>query len=232
MPLKLNEKNNAFQALSENFWVQSGLLHTAIVLSLLALSWISNLQRSTQPDRYEFEVVRPVTPENTPLVKETKPQEIQAINQPSANSKGKAVFGLNRNALVALDGADSAAEVKSGNTLAKEQDNETLNANDPDRVGVKPVDEFLVSKMPVLKNEFRVPYPPISRAKGIQGPVVLDLVIGADGKVKSAKVIDEPNAELGAAALAASQNIEFEPARMGAEAVPVRIRYIYRFILE
>lgn len=59
--------------------------------------------------------------------------------------------------------------------------------------------------------------------------VLLSLAIGADGRVAEASVTDSAGPELDSAAVAAAQRFEFEPARVGGEAVPVRIQYRYDF---
>jgi TonB family protein len=59
--------------------------------------------------------------------------------------------------------------------------------------------------------------------------VLLSIAIGVDGKVAEATVVESAAEELDAAAIAAATQFEFEPARIGADAVPVRIQYRYDF---
>jgi protein TonB len=86
--------------------------------------------------------------------------------------------------------------------------------------------------MPELKSEFRIPYPPEAKQKGIQGAVVMDILIDAQGTVRDAKLIEGPGSGLNEAALEAVKKFKFSPAFMQDKPVAVKIRYAYRFILE
>lgn len=127
---------------------------------------------------------------------------------------------------------DSASEeVKAGNTLAKTPDQEKLRPEDADSLPV-PTEEYLVTEMPKLAQEVRVAYPPDARQKGIEGPVVMDLLIDATGRVRDAKLLQGPDESLNQAALVAVRGFVFKPAMVQDKAVAVRIRYAYRFVLE
>jgi len=137
------------------------------------------------------------------------------------------VFGISPKAVASDEGVD----VKAGNTLAKAPDQETLKPGDLDALPI-PSEEYLVTKMPELRAEVRIPYPPESKKKGIQGAVVMDLLIDGLGKVREAILVEGPNQELSAAALAAARGFQFVAAQVKDKAVAVRIRYKYRFVLE
>ena len=97
----------------------------------------------------------------------------------------------------------------------------------------EPVAEsYEVAELPRLVNEVRVPYPKIARIRGVQGPVVLDIIVSSKGEVSSAKVVTSPSPELSEAALLALQKFRFRPARLKDKPVAIQIRYTYRFILE
>jgi protein TonB len=137
------------------------------------------------------------------------------------------VFGISPKAV----SSDEGVPVKAGNTVAKAPDQEVLKPGDPEALPV-PSEEYLVTNMPELKTEVRIPYPSESRRKGIQGAVVMDLLIDTIGKVRDATLVEGPDAELNNAALSAAKRFQFTPALIKNQPVAVRIRYTYRFVLE
>jgi protein TonB len=144
----------------------------------------------------------------------------------------RAVFGLNRDAITAEGAAsEAAAQVKLGNTVAKEQDNLKLNEDDPSKLPI-PADEFLVTQQPRLKSEVRILYPPEARKAGIEGRVVMDLLIDKAGKVRKVELVRGPGGGLDEAAMDAIQRFEFQPAEVQGQPVAVKIRYSYIFRLD
>lgn len=141
--------------------------------------------------------------------------------------KKRAVFGLSRKAITSEQGE----EVKAGNTTAKAPDQEKLRPGDEDALPI-PADEYLVTQMPVLKLEVRVPYPEEAKKRGVQGAVTLDLLIDGSGTVREVQLVQGPGFGLNEAAITAARQFRFEPARMDNQTVAVRIRYVYRFVLE
>lgn len=141
--------------------------------------------------------------------------------------KKRAVFGASRKSITSEDGES----VKAGNTVAKEVDTKKLTDKDVDSLPI-PADEYMVSAMPQIEVEVRAPYPPQAREKRIQGAVVMDLLIDAEGKVREAKLVSGPGSGLNEAALEAAKGFKFKPAQIQDQKVAVRIRYAYRFILE
>jgi protein TonB len=94
------------------------------------------------------------------------------------------------------------------------------------------VEDFQVTQMPILQDEVRIPYPGDSRTKGIQGAVVMDLLVDDLGRVRDAQLIEGPAEDLDAAALSAVKRFHFKPAYVHDQPVSVRIRYAYRFVIE
>jgi len=206
----------------DNAWTLSLLLHGGLSAILLVGAWMEFSPRATSTT-VEFSVVP--AKESTP----SAPYAVRTREAVAPKEKARAVFGVSRKAV--LSDSPSAVAVKPGNTVAKENDDETLRADDPDSLP-NPVEEFLVSSMPGLVDEVRVPYPPEARKQGLQGPVVMDILIDANGKVRDAKLLSGPGPSLEQAALAAVRNFQFRPAQVQGKAVAVRIRYAYRFVLE
>ena len=137
------------------------------------------------------------------------------------------VFGVSRKSLT----SETGEIAKAGNTLAKAPDQEKLNVNDPDSIPI-PTEDYLITKMPVLKAEIRIPYPPEAKKKGVQGAVIMDILIDSSGRVREVNLVDGPAPDLNSAAVTATKNFLFTPALMQEKAVAVRIRYAYRFVLE
>lgn len=201
---------------------QSILIHLGLFFIYLALQFKPNIKK-----KIDFEVIQYPIQVASPTV---------AIKPPTEEIKPKppekrAVFGVSRKAITATESSDNAAEVKQGNTVAKEQDDLTLDKDDADSLPI-PADDFLISQMPKLKSEVRIPYPVEAKKAGIEGPVVMDLLIDDQGKVRQVELIKGPGFGLNEAALAALKSFEFTPARIADKNVAVKIRYTYRFVLE
>jgi periplasmic protein TonB len=202
--------------------------HFSILISVLVFHWGSQLW-----DRwYSSQVIDLSVIEVPNATLKAKLQTAPPKEKPKPVAPARrAVFGVSKQSLNLASADPNSAEVKAGNTTAKAQDQEKLKADDPDALPI-PVEEYLVSQMPRLISETRIPYPPVAKKKGIQGPVVMDLLIDASGKVRESTLITGPSEDLNQAALAAIKNFVFEPAKIDGGAVAVKIRYSYRFVLE
>jgi TonB family protein len=84
---------------------------------------------------------------------------------------------------------------------------------------------------PRLQQFVQADYPPAALAQNIEGSVVLQLAINAEGRVTEARVLQGVGNGLDEAAVAAALRFTFEPARRGETAIPSSIRYRYRFNL-
>ena len=198
------------------------LIHAGLVVAYLVIVFTPRFQINLgATEEVPFEVIEAPRVAPMPLAPTAQPK-------PKA-SQPRAVFGLSRKALTSSD--SSAPEAKAGNTLAKTPDDTKLKDSDADSLPI-PTDDYLVSQMPVLVGDFRVPYPPDAKKAGIQGAVLMDLLIDAQGRVRQAQVIRPLFPSLDAAALEAAKNLVFKPARVSEQTVAVRIRYAYRFVLE
>ncbi len=85
---------------------------------------------------------------------------------------------------------------------------------------------------PQLLHFENAPYPPEAREQGLTAAVVMALRIEEDGSVGAAQVLEGAGHGFDEAALAAVNLFRFEPARLGEQAIPVVIRFTYRFALE
>lgn len=205
-----------------NPWMQSTMIHLGFfILIFVAIRLPEYLIKR----RIDFEVLQYPTQSTTPLQISPKIQE-----KPKLLEK-RAVFGVSRRAIVASDNQKDSAEIKQGNTIAKEQDDLTLNQDDADSLPI-PADSYLLTSMPKLKADVRVPYPRVAERAGIEGPVILDLLIDASGTVRKVDLVRGPGYGLDEAAVNAAQKFQFSPGHVGEKAVAVKIRYTYRFVLE
>lgn len=93
-----------------------------------------------------------------------------------------------------------------------------------------PVEEYLVTQMPSLKQEAAVAYPPEAKTKGVEGSVVTQLLIDEQGVVVDVQWIEGPEI-FKSAALKALKQFTFNPAKIGQEFVPVQITYRLNFKL-
>lgn len=204
----------------------SFLIHFSIVVFFAVLSWMfSNDLPQTQKIKVEIKEVVKEQP-----LQAVKAPEIELQRPPPTPAKAppKKVFGLNKNTLEG--GTTATVAIKAGNTVAKDIDQEKINPEDAEALPI-PTDEYLVTQMPILKSEVRIPYPAEARKKNIEGAVIMDILIDEKGKVRSTTLVQGPGYGLNEAALRAISQFEFTPAVVDKKPVAVKIRYSYRFIL-
>jgi protein TonB len=218
----LQSRSNALNPILRNPqspWLVSGLVHAALAAFIASMF----IHRASRTENLDITVIE--APKQDPKAMNiAKPEPKKEIEKP------RAVFGVSRKALTAP--TDTAAEeVKAGNTVAKTPDQEKLRPDDADSLPV-PTEEYLVTAMPKLASEIRVAYPAEAKQKGLEGPVVMDILVDATGRVRDAKLLQGPDESLNQAALAAVRGFMFTPAMVQDKAVAVRIRYAYRFVLE
>ena len=85
---------------------------------------------------------------------------------------------------------------------------------------------------PKLKKFVEATYPTEAYTQGLSGTVELEVVIGIDGKVKRATVVQTAGHGFDEAAVAAVQQFEFEPATRGGQPMASKARYPYVFELK
>lgn len=200
-----------------------GLLISAfILLQFKSANWVSK-------NKVDFEVI--VNPQVAPNVLNVVKPQATETQKSVPKEKPRQVFGVSRQALTVAEATPSTAEIKQGNTVAKENDQLKLNAEDADQIPI-PVDDYLVTEQVSLLKDVKIPYPAEAKQANVEGAVVMDLVIDAQGKVRSVHLIRGPGYGLNEAALEAVKSFLFRPARIRDQFVAVKIRYSYRFILE
>jgi len=214
--LQYRSKNNNALSLDDP-WIVSSALHGIALIVIAAVLVIGHHRKPNEVDIQILEM--PKLAEHPVRVIEPRAQQKE--------SRGREVFGISPRSVT----SDQGEEVKAGNTVAKAPDQEILKPGDPDLLPV-PSEEYLITSMPELKSDVRVPYPPEAQKRGIQGAVIMNLLIDDSGKVREVSLVEGPHAELNAAAMTAARDFQFTPAMIQKKPVAVRIRYVYRFVLE
>ena len=89
-----------------------------------------------------------------------------------------------------------------------------------------------LTKAPKLVTFVPADYPESEKTAGKTASVVLQIGIGADGKVTDAAVVQSAGPAFDAAALTAARRFVFEPAEIDDKPAPIRINYRYEFVLK
>ena len=93
-------------------------------------------------------------------------------------------------------------------------------------------DPIVADELPVLARDVKVVYPDLARDAGVEGRVIVHMLIGKDGRVLDAVV--DPNHSiimLDTAVLQAVRQMVFTPAFRNNRPVPVWVSRDYRFVL-
>ncbi len=116
-----------------------------------------------------------------------------------------------------------------GNTLAGKTPDTAV---DPSSVRPSPVPLYELDSQPTVIGDVRIPYPEDARSRGIEGTVVLSVLVDETGRVRTVKVVSGPGGGLDQAAAKAVERIRFRPALRKGQPVPAQITYRYTFLLD
>ena len=116
-----------------------------------------------------------------------------------------------------------------GNTLVGKTPDKATN---PASVMPSPVPLYELDSQPTVIGDVRIPYPEDARSRGIEGTVVLSVLVDESGQVRAVKVISGPGAGLDQAAAKAVERIRFRPALRKGQPVAAQITYRYTFLLD
>ena len=126
--------------------------------------------------------------------------------------------------------------VSGGNTLYGQP---SRTANDRDAAKPYKAERYVaasqVNELPSVSgrpDSLRPFYPEAARQRGVQGDVVLRLLIDADGSLAKVDVIGDPGAGLGAAGERAIRQFHFRPGKVGGQPVATTITYVLHFVLD
>jgi TonB family protein len=89
-----------------------------------------------------------------------------------------------------------------------------------------------VTVMPRLLRDSKPEYPEEAKKRGVEGKVVLELIVDERGEVAFARVLKSLDPTLDAAALNAAKGLRFSPATKDGTPVSVKITYTFAFVLE
>jgi TonB family protein len=95
-----------------------------------------------------------------------------------------------------------------------------------------PVPFEAVEKIPMVVSRGTLVYPPVAIRAGIEGKVIVKLLVGKDGLVRDAKIEVSTADILNEAALAAARESRFTPAVMNSGPVPVWMLMTFTFRLK
>ena len=186
------------------------------------------------------EVVHEI-PEKRPPRRKVRPKKVAQKRPPKdlppPNSIAPAgpatdtpVFGFN---LASTSAAGPGPAMPVGNTLEVAPDDKPRPKPSAVRALAAPVPVFEVTTMPKMAGRCRGRYSAEAREAGVEGTVVLELIVGPDGRTRGIKVIEGLGHGLDEAAVAAMKACRFKPGRRGETAVPVRLRaFKIRFFLD
>jgi len=130
----------------------------------------------------------------------------------------------------------SSFPVSAGNTLYGQP---SSTANAPEAAKPYKAERYVaasqVNELPSVSgrpDSLRPFYPEAARQRGVQGDVVLRLLIDADGSLAKVDVIGDPGAGLGAAGERAIRQFHFRPGKVGGQSVATTITYVLHFVLD
>lgn len=89
-----------------------------------------------------------------------------------------------------------------------------------------------VQEMPKVVGDSVAEYPAEARRLGVQGKVVLEVVVDESGRVARARVLRSLHPLLDEAAVRAAKGLRFRPGRVDGRPVVVKIPYTYVFVLD
>jgi protein TonB len=175
---------------------------------------------------------KPMPPIKVASTKPPRPKENAPPppNEPPAETPRQVPLVVGLTMSSTTTGGSFAAPV--GNTLYGKTDPK---AQSPEEVAPYAAPRFVpiyqVDSQPAVLSESKIPYPERARREGIEGTVLLSIVIDAEGKVISAKVLTGPGHGLNEAARDAIGRFRFKPAIKSGQPVSTEMKYKYTFSL-
>lgn len=191
------------------------------------------------PPETVYEAPKRQPPKRTPPKRAPRPDKPPPKELPPPNTERPTegeptdvpVFGFD---MASTSNAGSGPAMPVGNTLMAKPD-EAPRPKAVKKVAplAVPVQAWEVSTMPTMRGRCQGKYTDEARQAGIEGTVVLDLVVGPDGRTHSIKVLEGLGHGLDKAAITALETCRFKPGTRNGEAVAVRIRaFKIRFFLD
>ena len=219
----MNLKNN-----QHRFLYHSSLIHLGIVVVFVLFVNFGNVAQKKK--RIKFKVIDQSKMKKDDLEinisTRTKPKkEIK----PKITKKIRKVYGVSKKSLTSK--SLKANVVKQGNTITKSLDKLKMTKDDVDELPI-PKAEYLVTGMPSVTYKSKINYPPKAKEIGLEGTVILNVLIDEKGNVRDANVVEGLTPEIDSEALRAIKKYKFSPAKIEETAVAVKVRYAIKFVLE
>jgi protein TonB len=223
------------------------LLGASIAIHVALLGWMSlspapapAASRTTEMVIVEVTRPPPARVEPTPPPAPPKPDRPVAIHrlrappppndvpppQVTPSEPPPVVIGLTLRSTT----TSGSVAVPVGNTLAGKAPDRAVAPGEVPPPSVSPLYE--VDSQPHVIGEVKIPYPEEARSRGLEGTVVLSVLVDETGKVRSVKVLSGPGGGLDHAAARAVERFRFAPATRKGQAVATEIRYSYTFLLD
>ena len=228
-------------------WVPWAFLGLSLVVHATVLAWLTVAPAPTVPQKRATELVMveverpppppPVAPQKPEPVEVTRPPPRKMAfrrTEPPPNDTPPAVkpaepppvvVGLTLSSTTTAGSFDAPV----GNTLAGKTPERAV---DPSSVKPLPVPLYELDSQPTVIGDVRIPYPEDARSRGIEGTVVLSVLVDETGQVRTLKVVSGPGGGLDQAAAKAVERIRFRPAIRKGKPVPAQITYRYTFLLD
>ena len=178
---------------------------------------------ATPPRREPVQVTRP--PPRRMAFRRTEPPPNEPPPETRPAEPPPVVVGLTLRSTTTAGSFDAPV----GNTLAGKTPDKATN---PANVAPLPVPLYELDSQPTVIGDVQIPYPEDARSRGIEGTVVLSVLVDETGKVRAVKVISGPGAGLDQAAAKAVERIRFRPATRKGQPVAAQITYRYTFLLD
>lgn len=146
---------------------------------------------------------------------------------PVGETTDEPVFGVT---MESTSSASTGPAVPVGNT---QKPTAPTKAGAPAPPLAEPVAAFEATKLPLPRSRCAGTYTDAAKAAGVEGTVVLDLVVGEDGRVRDVRVAEGLSHGLSEAAVAALRGCTFSPGERDGKPVAVRIRgFKIHFVLQ
>jgi len=148
---------------------------------------------------------------------------------PSAGTSTTPVFGVT---MESTSQAGSGPAMPVGNSARAPARRDDAAAASRPAALAPPVPAYEVTTMPLPQGRCAGRYTDEAKAAAIEGTVVLDLVVGENGRVREVTVVSGLEYGLTAAAITAVKECRFSPGEKDGTPVPVRVRgFKIRFVL-
>ncbi len=165
-------------------------------------------------------------PRNREPTSETPPTTTTAVEHPGAPSDAPPIFGIN---LESTSPGGRGPAMPVGNTVQPGAPTAPASAAKPTG---SPVAAYEVTKMPLPMGRCTGHYTEQARSAGLEGTVVLDLVVDDTGRATGITVAQSLGQGLDEAAVTALKNCRFQPGERDGKPVAVRVRgFKIRFFL-